>query len=304
MNVLIIGLGSIANKHLAALRSLGTFRFFALRSSKSDVAKDDVENCYSWDEVPSGIDFAIIANPTDMHRSAIADCVRRGIPLFIEKPIAHQLGGLDELGEEISSAGLTTYVACNLRFLSSLVFLKNTISGKRVNEVNVYCGSSLPVWRPGTDFRLSYSADASRGGGVHLDLFHELDYVCWIFGMPADSKGIIRSVSSLAIAAPDYAVYHLFYRSFTAAITLNYYRPTPKRAIEILFEDSVWTLDLLQNKITDDKGVVIFEDDVHRIKDTYRDQMAYFLDKLEVEGMIENTFAASLNILKIALSYE
>ena len=37
-------------------------------------------------------------------------------------------------------------------------------------------------WRPKQDYHTSYSAYKNKGGGVLLDLSHELDYATWIFG--------------------------------------------------------------------------------------------------------------------------
>lgn len=305
MNILIIGLGSIARKHIAALDKIdASFNYFALRSSRNNADITGVKNLCSWDEVPSDISFAIIANPTNQHTTAIGQCVERNIPLFIEKPVSHQLAGLTELSEKIHDKNLKTYVACNLRFLPVLVFLKEQIRYKKINEVTVYCGSSLPSWRPGIDYKTSYSADEKRGGGVHLDLFHELDYLCWMLGKPMSSRGIIRKVSSLGINAADSANYLLFYKNFTASVILNYYRPDPKRTIEIVFYDTIWTIDLLKNNITDSSGKVIFEDIVHSVKDTYLLQMQYFIDHLKGKRGIDNNFDSSLEILKIALLNE
>ncbi|MEO8173176.1 MAG: Gfo/Idh/MocA family oxidoreductase, partial [Sediminibacterium sp.] len=171
MKILIIGLGSIARKHIAALDKIGeSFSYFALRSSDNSPAVDGVQNIYAWSYVPEDINFAIIANPTDQHTQAIEECINRNIPLFIEKPLAHKLDGLSRLAEKINEKGIRSYVACNLRFLPVLLFLKNNLGNRRINEVNIYCGSSLPAWRPGTDYTTSYSADEARGGGVHLDL--------------------------------------------------------------------------------------------------------------------------------------
>jgi predicted dehydrogenase len=306
MNIVIIGLGSIAKKHIAALEKLNvSFGYYALRSSVSNgVDIDCVKNIYTWDALPSDIAFAIISNPTNKHTEAIEECVKRNIPLFIEKPISHNSEGLSKLEEKIRSKGLTTYVACNLRFLPVLIFLKNAIGSRRINEVSVYCGSSLPAWRSGSDYRTSYSADETRGGGVHLDLFHELDYICWLFGKPVASKGVTRQVSSLQINAPDFASYLLFYKHFTVSTTLNYFRPEAKRTIDIVFEDEIWVVDLLKNRISNNAGTVIFEDATHLIKDTYLLQMQYFIDCLQTKNATENNFSSSLEILKIALHHE
>ena len=142
--------------------------------------------------------------------------------------------------------------------LASIYLEEFSKKNKLINEVSVYCGSYLPNWRPNKDFRATYSAHEAQGGGVHLDLFHELDYLCWILGMPTSAYGIRRNVSSLAIDASDYAHYLLFYEHFTATATLNYYRTDTKRTMEIVFDNTTWSVDLLKNEITDHRKNIIY----------------------------------------------
>ncbi|NLX40880.1 MAG: Gfo/Idh/MocA family oxidoreductase [Bacteroidales bacterium] len=308
MKILIIGLGSIAKKHIAAIRSIeSNASIYALRSQHNAQAYDGITNLYSFDEASNiGFDFAIISNPTSEHKHTIQKLLEFKIPLFIEKPVASS--PIDDLINSIKESRILTYVACNLRFLEVMQFLKERVeSGNtpgRINEVNVYCGSYLPEWRPGTDFRESYSAKPEMGGGVHLDLIHEFDYICWIFGVPERHKAFCRSKSSLAIDAIDYAKYLLFYEDFTCDITLNYFRRDYKREIEILFDTVTWKMDLAKNSITNSNGVVIFQSE-QSVADTYTGQMRYFFDLVsnsEKDSFNDIIFANE--ILKLCLDYE
>lgn len=309
MNVLIIGLGSIAKKHIAALNSLiKDVQIYALRSGTAAVHWEGVTNIYSLNDLESAIDFAIISNPTKLHAQYICDLAEMKIPLFIEKPPLADLQGSEELKMKVIGSGIMTYVACNLRFHPCIDFLHRFISensDKGVNEVNVYCGSYLPDWRPGQDFRKIYSANAAMGGGVHLDLFHELDYMHWIFGSPILVRCLKSGNSSLKIRAVDYANYVLEYDHFSASVILNYYRRDAKRSIEILFENETWTIDLLKNSIVSSTDEMIFvSDDKFVVADTYKVQMQYFINCLVNNQAPMNTFTESLKTLKTCLTDE
>lgn len=307
MNVLIIGLGSIARKHITALKSLNfDSKIYALRSSLNATIEEGVENIYDIDNSNVLFDFAIISNPTNLHYEFIEKLAQKGIPLFIEKPAIHKLENADKLVQLIEEQKTVTYVACNLRFHACIVFLKNKIDTERlkINELNVYCGSYLPDWRPGKDFRTIYSANAAMGGGVHLDLFHELDYITWLFGMPNKSKSVLRNISSLEIDAVDYANYILQYDCFTASIILNYYRRKPKREIEIVLDEDTWTIDLIKNEIKNDTGEYLFKTVAFNVKDTYSVQMDYFIDCLKNKVIPMNSLKESVEILKICLNDE
>ena len=45
---------------------------------------------------------------------------------------------------------------------------------------------------------------SKMGGGVHLDLIHEIDYLIYLFGIPKEIKKQYRKVSKLNIDSNDY----------------------------------------------------------------------------------------------------
>ena len=303
MRVLIVGLGSIARKHINAIRQFDVNAcIYALRRETDAEKKEGIVNLYSIDEAEGvGFDFAIISNPTSEHKKTIDTLIALKCPLFIEKPVSNTIEMQDTVFN-IKRFNLLTYIACNLRFLNSLCYVKDEIEKKlkRINEVNIYCGSYLPEWRPSVDFRKSYSVQKNMGGGVQFDLIHEIDYVYWLFGKPNNTKKTFRSVSSLSIDAVDYANYCLEYDDFCVGITLNYYRRDSKRTMEILFDDSTWLVDLLQNKIV--SGETLIFNSTQQIIDTYLDQMKYFYHLVRINAKSSfNSIEEGIEVLKMVI---
>jgi len=305
VKVLIIGLGSIAIKHIEAIKKINQNAIiYALRSSNNANNFKDIIDLYSIKDVPNDIDFILISNPTSLHSKTILNVIDFNKPLFIEKPVFDSVINNDEIVRLIKEKNIKTYVACNLRFHPALNFIKSYLNSNilKLNEVNVYCGSYLPKWRPLQDYTKSYSANQKLGGGVHLDLIHELDYTIWIFGKPINYNSIKRKVSNLLIDTFDYTNYNLSYPDFNVSITLNYYRSTPKRQIEIILENETLICDLLTSTILNNENQIIFTDNEFDFSKTYLDQMNYFIDNLENDNIYMNDINESFEILKIALN--
>lgn len=307
MHVLVTGLGSIARKHIAALRDIDPgVRITALRSHPGAAPFPGVTDIHDLSQLDGTPTFAIVSNPTALHARTIESLLPLGIPLMIEKPVVDRA---DDhalmLAGRARSLGITTYVACNLRYLPSLQWLKASLDNgtRRLNEVNVYCGSYLPDWRPGTDWRNSYSARPDLGGGVNIDLIHDIDYTCWLLGMPLGHRGICRNVSSLGISAWDWARFDLLYPGFTATVTLNYFRRDYRRDIELVFDDTTWTLDIARDRITDHRGNTVF-DGGSSIARTYRTQMQYFIDAVNNRTHPDNDMHHALQVLQICNTYD
>lgn len=299
MKVLIIGLGSIAHKHINALLSLyPDANIIALRSGISANEYEHVKSIYSFSEVPNDIDFVIISNPTSEHYDSVKNVFTLKKPFFIEKPSFLNMEQANEISSLVKNSGIRTYTAFNFRFHPAIVWLKNNIERFRVLEVQAYCGSYLPEWRPNKNYREVYSSKKEMGGGVNLDLIHELDYIIWLFGEPKKSSVFTNKISDLDINSSDVSHYFLQYSNMVASISLNYYRRDAKRQIEIVTDSGTLFINLLTSEIKDENGKVLFKDN-SPILETYTSQMQYFINQLHTgKPFMNNVFESS-----IALNY-
>ncbi len=303
MNVLIVGLGSIAKKHISAILEIDAqAKIYALRSGKGSINEvESTISCLSLSEIDmQSIDFVIISNPTSEHFNSIRTLAKYNKPLFIEKPLFSEITEeTQQLVAEIENQKIPTYIACNLRFLDAIKEIKTLIAHKRINEVNVYCGSFLPDWRPRTDFRTIYSANKEMGGGVHIDLIHELDYVYWLFGPPGATRSFFSSVSSLQISAIDYANYLWSYPDFQVSIVLNYYRKDSKRTMEIVTDSGTYLVNLLKNTIEFESKCIFASS--QKILETYTEQMRFFIEKIVRDKKTFNTITDANTILGLCM---
>jgi predicted dehydrogenase len=128
---------------------------------------------------------AIIASPAPFHLGAAAALADQGTHLLIEKPLAASTDGVEAFLNNCVKNNVLVQVGYNLRFLETLQkfrdVLKTGCIGK-VQSVRSEIGQYLPGWRPGKDYRQTVSAQRKLGGGVLLELSHELDFLRWTFG--------------------------------------------------------------------------------------------------------------------------
>src|SRR6187402_539514 len=102
MKVFIVGLGSIARKHIKALRTINPdVVISALRSSSEASIENNVSNIYDWSELKEKPDFILISNPTKFHKEAILKALDFNCPLFIEKPVLADLEDSEDISESI-----------------------------------------------------------------------------------------------------------------------------------------------------------------------------------------------------------
>lgn len=88
MIFLIIGLGSIARKHIEAIKYIHPEAdIFALRSSMGVSGVEGVKDIYNLSELNIVPDYILITNPTHLHEEAIASCLAFHKPMLIEKPL-------------------------------------------------------------------------------------------------------------------------------------------------------------------------------------------------------------------------
>lgn len=214
MRVLIIGTGSIGQRHMANLRTLiPDVRFVVLRGQgrgRETAGLGTVDVVASLDDAfLLNPNLVVIASPSSMHLRPIIEAINRDVPFYAEKPIVSSPQDLAELIRSSEGRVLPPHlVGCNLRFLPSLGALKSLIDEGRLGNLvraDFEAGQWLPDWRPGQDYRSGYSANTAQGGGVLLDLIHEVDAAHWLLGRFDLVRGYALRASELEIDSDDCA---------------------------------------------------------------------------------------------------
>jgi predicted dehydrogenase len=217
-SILVVGCGSIGQRHLRNLRALGVVdlaAFDPLPDRLQQVTHDlAVSPCPTLDAGLARRPVAVlVCTPPHLHTPLALQAVEAGAHVFVEKPLAHGRDGLDRLLGEARRRGRVLHVGYNLRFHAGLRKLKDLLDDAAIGRPLVFraeVGQYLPDWRPNHDYRQDYTANAAMGGGIILDASHELDYVRWIGGEVEAVYCAAGHLSSLELDVED-----------TAAITLR-----------------------------------------------------------------------------------
>ncbi|MDK9701592.1 MAG: Gfo/Idh/MocA family oxidoreductase [Sulfuritalea sp.] len=209
--ILIVGLGSIGNRHLRLAREL---------LPDSDIRVLRHQECVSIPEYANGCVFhleqaiafapqvAVIASPATLHLNTAQPLAQAGVHLLVEKPLSASLDGVTQLLKTCREQKAVLLTGYNLRFLPSLRKFRDVLNEKMIGRtLSVRCeiGQYLPSWRPDTDYRKGVSARRELGGGALLEMSHELDYLRWIFGEVDWVKATLSRQSRLEINVEDTA---------------------------------------------------------------------------------------------------
>ena len=215
MRILIIGFGSIAKKHLAALKAIDPSCEVSLlrRQANEDLGefKPLIKNIY----IDSAIAFqhahdaVIITNPAVFHAEYVRRCFAVKLPVFVEKPLTANLAEAQALKQlyDQSSQPVVMVGYC-MRFLKPLGIIKQMITEGRMGRifsVGASVGQWLPDWRPQQPYQQQVSANAALGGGAILELSHEFDYLNWLLGQPTAVTAVADTVGNLGIHVEDMA---------------------------------------------------------------------------------------------------
>ena len=138
-----------------------------------------------------------------------------------------------------------------IRFHKCLQYIKKKVNLDNVFFVEAETSSFLPFWRKNVDYSKSYSAFPNKGGGVLLDMSHEIDYLKWLFKKLNITKIYKKKISNLNILSEDIALLFGYVKKNTLVkIKLTYFNKLPKRNLTICLKDgSQIYLDLLNSEI-------------------------------------------------------
>ena len=298
VRIVILGLGSIGQRHATLLRQHFSHEveLVSMRTHLGQESNDlGIPEISGWGEISAqNLDVALIANPTYMHIDTAIRCAERGLHLFIEKPIDCRLDGLDHLLRIVAERRLTAYVAYPMRFHPVVRELKSRLVGRKILHANMVCASFLPAWRPNQDHLKGYSASWARGGGVFLDMSHEIDMAQYLFGPVTEIEGTLGRAGGVTVDSDNSADLLVSHEWGTTNIHLNSVSELPRRYVEIDLAHGHLHGDVRRQTVTDwDEGRMseaAFSTDGDRM---YVEQLRYFLENLGRDDFENSLLRAS-----------
>lgn len=305
LKIIFFGLGSIGQRHAGILQEKYPFELFAFRSKK--IKKQNqlgLKEVFNWKDVDTiQPDVAFITNPTSLHIPTAIECAKRGMSLFVEKPLGMDIKGLDTLSKLVKQKRITSYVAYCLRFHPVIQAIKKFVAGKKVYHARILTSSFLGKWRTGVKPHEMYSAHRRWGGGVLLDLSHELDYSEFILGDILKMRGRFGRQSQVTVDAEDYADILVETKNGPVNIHLDFLSQIQQRFIQIDLKGTSIEGDLINGTVK------IFssneEPQVHQLAagyhHCYEKQLEYFFANLENPTMMNNILEAKDLFKKIYL---
>jgi predicted dehydrogenase len=243
MNCVIVGYGSIGQRHARILKQLDCkVAVVSQRKIQFPITYSSLDIAIKQEEP----NYVVIANQTNEHYYSLAELASydfKGIVL-IEKPLFHIAQDIPDNGFE------KAFVAYNLRFHPIIKKIYDIVKKERTLYTQIYVGQYLPSWRPERDYRKSYSAKTNEGGGVLLDLSHELDYLHWFFGDWDRMVAMGGKFSSLEIDSDDmYSMMLTMKKCPMVQIHVNYLDRISRREITVITENYTVKADLVQQTL-------------------------------------------------------
>ena len=222
--VLIIGLGSVGQRHVRNIRQIygDSISMIAFRKRKdSPVINADMTiqegksieeeyNILSYDTLEDALaespEVVFITNPNSFHIPIAIKAANSGCHLYIEKELSNTWEGVDELSKIVTSKNLVTFIAYQRRFHPAYMKIREIIkSGGLGNILSIHfnSGENIKDWHPYEDYKKMHAAIKELGGGSLLHQTHELNLLLWFFGLPKKIFATGGSLSKLKLDVED-----------------------------------------------------------------------------------------------------
>lgn len=241
---LVIGCGSIGERHLHNLKKIGINNLAIFDENKRRVnelgLKYRSEKFYDLKSALSyKPDFSIICTYPDSHLRIANYCIDICSNIFVEKPLSSNLNGVEKMLKRAHSKNLKVAVGYNMRFDHGLRFLKNKLDKGVIStplSILAESGHNIKFWRPGTDYKYHYIL--RKGGGIILDGSHEYDYIRWLLNDEVKSVFCqTRKMASIKTETESIASIILKFRKGTVvSLFIDYVRPLYERQCHVIGE--------------------------------------------------------------------
>ena len=316
--VLFIGLGGAGQRHLRIIsRILPNAELIAYRQlEKTPLLNSDfsvnsdstIESKYNIDiyhdlnnAYKRNPDLVIISTPTSLHCEHIIKASEEGVAIIVEKPGSINSLEASRVSEVLKKNNTKFLISFQRRFHPLAIKLKGLIEEKgmdTINYIDVKVSSYVPAWHPYEDYKKLYACKSLLGGGVLLTESHEIDFIIWLFGLPASITSKISSRKNLSLDVEDSARLLLIYGKLKINIELDFMSKNSERIIHVKSDSESYSLNLESQvlEFINEKGLTSTDEIIISNDKMFEDQFNYFINSDNNSGYI-NTLVNNLTLI-------
>jgi UDP-N-acetyl-2-amino-2-deoxyglucuronate dehydrogenase len=217
-NIGILGVGRISKKHILAIHKNNSFfRILALCDTK--IKKLDTKlKVLKFNSINQMLknnlkfDLISICTPSGLHKSHAIQCLKKGINVLIEKPMALNKKDSDDIINAGKKYKKKVFICLQNRFNPTIQLLKKEIDKNKFGKI--YFVNVNIFWNRDQKY---YDQDKWRGtkkldgGALMNQSIHFIDLLIWLFG-PIKKKQILRSKLARKIETEDTASINIMFQ--------------------------------------------------------------------------------------------
>ncbi|PIB23988.1 hypothetical protein BFP76_01690 [Amylibacter kogurei] len=284
MSFLVIGTGAIGKRHANNLSHLGEdVVSISMQSDGIDGLKRRLKS--------EKFEAAILCTATQIRTEITEILAAHKLPIYIEKPVAYRRTDMDLIMKQLGPLADRSFAGFMMRYHPAVRFLATA-------ELDTYrfsfdIGHDVHQWRENWNFADSYAASPD-GGGVLLDLCHELDMAHTIMGaLTLDTASCLSHPDHTGV---DFSTRIALHNNNThGTVCMDYLSPISTRKLVLWGQSQKITFDLANNnyQIETDDGVKNLDLTIDR-QVMFQNTMADFI-RLVRGDVLENPIAPILS---------
>jgi len=182
LNIGVIGLGAIGQKHceaLAAIRQANLVAVADINASVLDVTAKKF-NTTPYTDVKTllkheGLEAVVVATPDDFHREPCVLAAEAGLHILVEKPIATTEEDAQAIISAAEAANVQLMVGFTLRFVPHYIKAREAVASGQLGQISSVFARRLNVISQAERIN-------GRCGVLHFLGIHDFDVLRWIIG--------------------------------------------------------------------------------------------------------------------------
>ena len=231
MRIAVAGAGLIGRRHIELIAASSDCALAGIADPSPEARTFAESQRIAWYldhcallecEKPDGM---IIASPNALHLPMALDCLERGVPALVEKPVTDTVAAAQRLCDAVKRSGVPVLVGHHRRHNPRIKAIRAKVAGGEIGQLTAVVGLWL-LRKPDDYFDVSWRREIG-GGPLLINLVHDIDNLRFICGEISEVQAM-TSHKARGFAVEDTAGLLLkFANGAIGTVTLSDATPAP-----------------------------------------------------------------------------